>query len=109
MNTKHTPAPWDRKLICTGEYSSAWRVSHTFKPAIYPRIICDVNANLGDTQGDANAKLIAAAPELLEACQKLVTWLRSIRDEDENLVIDHGFVDGFNLTAAEGIIAKATA
>ena len=101
MNTQHTPAPWDRKLICTGEYSSAWRVSHTFKPAIHPRIICDVPSNLGDTQGNANGKLIAAAPELLEAlrdCLALIVNGPDGCDDNPKRIEDQ----------ARAVIAKAT-
>ena len=63
---------------------------------------------ISESESLANAKLIAAAPDLLMACQKLVIWLRSMRGEDENFVMDHGFEDGFNICEAEGIIAKAT-
>lgn len=58
MNTKHTPGEWIIKKRFAGV-------------AIYVenKIVCSV---YGTDQQEANAKLIAAAPELLEALKDLV-------------------------------------
>ena len=66
MNTKHTPAPWNNSL--TGIKDSNGK--------LIAQVWCD---NENDSYGNypavsysemkANAKLIAAAPELLEALQ----------------------------------------
>lgn len=67
----------------------------------------ETGENIAVAYDKANAPVIAAAPELLSTCKKLVEWLYAIRQEDENLVIEHGFNDGFNLTEAQAVIAKA--
>lgn len=61
---KHTPGPWE---------ASQWRVCHSVGGDI--GVICDTanNAKTRTEENMANAKLIAAAPELLEACQMLLT------------------------------------
>jgi hypothetical protein len=54
----HTPGPW-------------WNPEHSNEVMTIPRgdiKICKVHAISEDNNGQANAKLIAAAPELLEAC-----------------------------------------
>lgn len=54
--TKHTPAPW----------------THEGRGAVYApdgRPIAHVWQNQGDDDREANARLIAAAPELLEALE----------------------------------------
>lgn len=62
MTTKHTPGPWEMRGPCaSGRYS----VIHN-GPLFY----------VGDAgepgDGEANARLAAAAPELLEALQAIV-------------------------------------
>jgi hypothetical protein len=60
MTDKHTPGPW-----------------YVAKPVYGDRQICDqglreiadVGYEVGDKAMDANARLIASAPELLEACK----------------------------------------
>ena len=58
MTHKHTPGPW----VISG--SSIWN-TETHR-AIYASGIKPVNER--DEEGQANARLIAAAPELLGAC-----------------------------------------
>jgi hypothetical protein len=65
MTTKHTPGPWavadvGEVVVCaTG------------------RTLCDVYSSpaTGDEQADADANLIAAAPDLLEALEAAHWWL----------------------------------
>jgi len=57
--TAHTPGPWDA-------YETAGHDRHG-QSAVYDQNGKDI-AIVYD--GDANARLIAAAPELLEACQR---------------------------------------
>ncbi len=56
---KHSPAPWYNVLIGSKRY--------TISKDEYPvsRVIMDNKYN------EANAKIIAAAPELLKACQEM--------------------------------------
>lgn len=93
MTAKHTPGPW-----------------HTGAEDIAPCIvygtngfaICNAVIHHGkhsESESIANARLIAAAPELLEACHKARALLAgSIPEEDQRIVED-------SLRAA---IAKAT-
>lgn len=65
---KHTPGPWVQVSVTggwDGVAEAANRKSH----------ICALKLN-----NPANARLIAAAPELLEACQTFSEWLR--REEE---------------------------
>jgi len=83
--SKHTPGPWEVRQAETG---------HT---AVYPHggreriadIYCplDINGNHA-----ANARLIAAAPELLEACKSILK--------------DYGYDSSIRLQLSE-VIAKA--
>lgn len=70
----HTAGPWE---VCP----SGYRVMS--KPLTgYGRCICDTanNAKTRNAENAANARLIAAAPELAEGCQALVKWATKIRE-----------------------------
>jgi hypothetical protein len=75
METKHTPGPW------TPEFGEAYRV-RTQQDGGQVAILMNLKGRhglAGRRNGDevaANARLIAAAPELLEACQTFAEWLR---------------------------------
>ena len=81
MKTKHTNGPWKvtdekyRLRVATDEYEKYSR-----KPK---GIIADVYT--GHENAHANARLIAAAPELLTAVQQLVATLHSTYEVFENL------------------------
>ncbi len=60
--SKHTKGPW---LEDGNGFAPTWDVSNS------ERSICTVTTNRQDAQ------LIAAAPELLEACQRLVDYARA--------------------------------
>ena len=67
MKTKHTPGPWsvDPELphrVIDDEHNT----------------ICDTAQGFGWTTAHANARLIAAAPELFDACKKAVAALDSL-------------------------------
>ena len=70
--TKHTPGPWAADMEPTDDGQIY------VYPAKYPEYdndrkdICDVHAYHGSEQRDANAALIAAAPELLEALNEIL-------------------------------------
>ena len=89
MNTKHTPGPWtiDGLHISGNGYSIAHINSHR------------------TTEGRANADLIAAAPELLEALENLLDAVRQNID-GKPPTADQIFEIGGH--AAVAAIAKAT-
>ena len=62
---KHTPAPWD---IST--YDGEFGVYSSVRPE--NNDIALVRSSFNETENQANARLIAAAPELLEALEHLV-------------------------------------
>ncbi len=91
MDTKHTPGPWT--VVDDGSYSSCLaEVGNLIVSARH-----EVHDRLNDDVNEANARLVAAAPELLEALQAIIDGpgLSSVPDNDVQALI----------TAA---IAKAT-
>lgn len=66
METKHTPGPW---ILHPTAHHPAVRSIGT--PDTGPRRICTVGTMNGNPVDKANARLIAAAPELLEAAIEL--------------------------------------
>lgn len=73
MKTKHTPGPW---AIHSNEFtkwvsneSGKAQIAKVFKPA-----------GMADATADANAQLISAAPELLEALEACVERMAKIQE-----------------------------
>lgn len=66
MTTEHTPGPW---LV---DHAASWAVvtDHYF-----PHLVAITKYGADGTSA-ANARLIAAAPDLLEACKTFAEWLR---------------------------------
>ncbi len=76
--TKHTPGPWihlkkgyEYEILCNKRNDVLADVYDHFK-------------NKNESELEANARLIAAAPELLEACK------RALQQLDESLPTDEG-------------------
>jgi len=69
MNTKHTPGPWRHEMYPDTNYARIF---------MFP----DSNDSLAGYCGEANARLVATAPELLEACKAVVKFWDSITEED---------------------------
>lgn len=87
METKHTPGPWDVSKLTSPDYAPEY-------------VVCaDASARWhAVVKGEANARLIAAAPELLAALRRLMPlW-------DREDVADTWSED---FEAAEAAIAKA--
>ena len=105
MKTNHTPGPW----VVHHERGSEWALVMSGGPA--GRIICNVNPeSCPDTSSapafvrmpmEANARLIAAAPDLLDALSDLLE-----RIERSPTLLPHISADSRN--AARAAIAKAT-
>ena len=66
----HTPGPWLEFNANGSRILSSWRVRRDHPSA--KSTICTLNNTLPATEELANARLIAAAPELLEACRLLM-------------------------------------
>ncbi len=93
QTTKHTPGPW--KIDENNELPLAVIQDHEEGQGI-----CELETVSFDTdETQANARLIAAAPELLEACKNLVAFLEQI-----------GYVSTGNTPTANAraALAKAT-
>lgn len=71
QNQLHTPGPWEVKattypIADTGDHDTQFDIRANGKAFAY--------VHDGDETAEANARLIAAAPELLEALQELCSF-----------------------------------
>jgi hypothetical protein len=100
MSTKHTPGPWTNhgRIAQTGLPHSAV-AAKTLIARVYSEAFGD------EAQEEANARLIAAAPELLEQLRVTVLYLRSacmvMDSESRQMALE-------TVKEARGVIAKAT-
>jgi len=96
MTTKHTPGPWDKSGSVIKSLAGS------------DRKVADVR--VGDEEGQANAKLIAAAPELLATLQAFERisdiWLPATASEEHEGEMQALHQARNDMLAA---IAKATA
>jgi hypothetical protein len=80
MNKKdtssHTPGPWYKGAgFVRSEHGAICKMAHE-SPIMYA-------ASTGSIENEANARLIAAAPELLEAVKKAADYFSSSADNHE--------------------------
>lgn len=87
----HTPGPWQ---VDDGEITASGFVLGL----VYGTDDCPCSEDETREECQANAHLIAAAPQLLQACQKFVQWLNEGQPRQTQNV----------LSDAERAIAKAT-
>ena len=75
--SKHTPAPWIADDTVHGPGKG---IVHIRSTEPFPQEICTVwRASLNDpSQFEANARLIAAAPDLLDACDFALSILEAL-------------------------------
>ena len=78
MNTKHTPGPWE--ILPNGDIASKVHEFVDFGGKTGTKKVFPILATVKEfaSQKDyarANARLIASAPELLEALNALVAWM----------------------------------
>lgn len=66
MNTKHTPGPWKVFRTDAGELDSITTMDGL--------CVASTVTFYGNNQGEANARLIAAAPDLLAALYQIATY-----------------------------------
>jgi len=98
--TKHSPAPWGQEATMSSDYTFIRRISDD-----EGRVIANVRYAQGAEQEEnlANARLIAAAPELLEALRKVANCSRYTDPSDTEYALDQ------LREIAREAIAKATA
>lgn len=82
MNTKHTPGPWEARCIESQEWAiDAPNGDPTIGYSSWTALASVYGSNdfrrEGEAVAEANARLIAAAPELLAACAGLLDALRT--------------------------------
>ena len=99
MRTPHTPGPWS--ITCNRVHGAVDSGANTG--------IADMLGNCGVTATvNANARLIAAAPELLEALEALLTWgqnwVSPIADPAAHLLL----IEAHNAIAKATINGRAT-
>lgn len=78
----HTPGPWN----CSGDGAEVWPMEGDKAQVELARIAgpWDSSSWFGKDEALANARLISAAPDLLEACELLLIYLGDWNDmEDE--------------------------
>jgi len=78
METKHTPGPW-----WVGEEDSFDGIAVMYRDGMVP--VANVQTGYTDRNSEANARLIAAAPDLLAACVSLSSmeiFTESAADDD---------------------------
>ena len=96
-NTKHTPGPWT-KCFLNGHWHIARKDGRVE--------IAKVAAYKNREQSTANARLIAAAPELLEACHNALAWLGEKPEPNDDR--PHSNSVRALIDQLEAAIAKAT-
>lgn len=101
MTTQHTPGPWKARPSDTNP-ARVWITQDA--PPNTKAVPFIAQCAEGNPQAEANARLIANAPELLAALERLYKmgeWQRTINDE-------MGATVGHAYSAARAAIAKAT-
>ena len=88
---KHTPGPWD---ALKGRDGNIRGIKGRHGPEIVNVINWNGISSPASSVGQANARLIAAAPELLEACMAAAEY--------------DALLDDFTLASLRAAIAKAT-
>lgn len=102
MDTKHTPGPW-RAEWTTRRAEGEERGWHVFEEEnTDDGMLIELPDQYGDNH-EANARLIAAAPELLEVARMTVTHIENIQENCP--LTEH---EEALLQAADAAIAKAT-
>jgi hypothetical protein len=77
---KHTPGPWEAEKRAGDEWWFGGRDGMEIvvrPPSEKFGAVCVIGASSAETENDANARLIAAAPELLEALKAFMALDRS--------------------------------
>ena len=103
---KHTPGPWEVRAD-PSHYDSFTTVvagSGEQRKGMLRELIVEIGGWAGIETAEANARLIAAAPDLLAACQRLVTL---IDESDQWSDVVSGTAMGEIVNEARTAVAKA--
>ena len=65
--TKHTPGPWKARKGFHADTIEIFHPNKSVKPPFYPCEIATIASDRDTAKAKANARLIAAAPDLLQA------------------------------------------
>lgn len=99
--TKHTPGPWrvakNAASIFAGKLGIAW---------VHPTEVHPTQDRPDRRQ--ANARLIAASPELLETCEFVLNFLKEARENNWLSIEDQIFLDAELESKLQAAIAKVT-
>jgi hypothetical protein len=105
MKTKHTPKEW---TIENHEHSI--NICSGYKGFVIAEVTGDcITHFIGNKEeSEANAKLIAAAPVMLEALQKAIEVIERLSDEYSTIAERHASYTVGEARIIEGAIRKAT-
>ena len=76
MTTKHTPGPWKVEPPLEDEIDQNTFITAHNGKTLVAEILSPMTDEEGDYRGTFDANLIAAAPEMLEACIRAAICLR---------------------------------
>lgn len=79
----HSPGPWSVGSVWGNGVTRFVNGPDQVRPGEFD-IVAEARGHNVDER-DANAKLIASAPDLLEACLKIITWDEQDLPDDDNL------------------------
>lgn len=104
METKHTPGPWEITPTMEGPWGlKTFEISGDDREKYWiAHVLSDKNDS--EEKGEANAKLIAAAPELLNALYRVSALYGSLIEQTS----DYNREDNADWRAAQAAIKKAT-
>lgn len=106
--SKHTPGPWSyRKVPRKQEWEiNTWRcpnVGHESWTGMSVVFGCDDDPEMGKVVGEANARLIAAAPDLLEAVDRMLTWNHGGQRAEDVAFARRAYAKALGMTPNAGI------
>ncbi len=110
MSEKHTEGPWKvqpfKKHVSGGCRTIKAHKAGDHKQAQWRTVVCYTVGLSNDNKDQANAHLIAAAPELLEACRYALSVFDSIPNETA-AAIEDGLDEKIEVERLQDAIAKA--
>jgi hypothetical protein len=109
--SKYTPGPWKMRYRTWGTnlYGGGPLGDDVEVGTDYFVVVRVSRGMEGVTDTDvANARLIASAPELLEACEKLLEWIDNLEAQGYKDELLNTLPNNFGRSIARDVIAKAT-